>query len=299
MLDYQHLAALAAVIRRGSFEAAAEYLAVTPSAVSQRIKLLEERMGAVLVVRDQPCRGTAAGQRLCQHLEQVVLLEEGLRDLLPGQQDAAPRVSLRLSINADSLATWFIPAMAEAGSHLFDLVIDDQDHSADWLRRGEVQAAVTGHDRPVRGCSSKALGALRYIATASPEFVTRWCPDGFNEAAARQAPCLTFNHKDMLQQRWLGQVFGRAFQPPTHWIPSPHGFVDAARAGIGWGMNPQQMVRDDLETGQLVQLLPNAPLDVPLYWQQSRLNETLLAPLARAVGRAAVQHLQAPDLIPD
>ena len=55
MLDYAALAALAAVIREGSFERAASALHVTPSAVSQRIRSLEERVGCALVVREQPC----------------------------------------------------------------------------------------------------------------------------------------------------------------------------------------------------------------------------------------------------
>ena len=53
MLDYSALSALAAVIREGSFERAAQSLHVTPSAVSQRIRLLEERLGCALVVREQ------------------------------------------------------------------------------------------------------------------------------------------------------------------------------------------------------------------------------------------------------
>lgn len=54
-LGADQLAALAAVIECGSFDAAADRLHVTPSAVSQRIKALESRVGQVLVVRDKPC----------------------------------------------------------------------------------------------------------------------------------------------------------------------------------------------------------------------------------------------------
>ncbi len=57
MLDYAALSALAAVVREGSFERAARALHVTPSAISQRIRLLEERVGCALVIRDQPLPG--------------------------------------------------------------------------------------------------------------------------------------------------------------------------------------------------------------------------------------------------
>jgi LysR family transcriptional regulator (chromosome initiation inhibitor) len=292
MLDYALLAALAAVVRTGSFERAAQQLHVTPSAVSQRVKLLEERMGAILVVRGQPCTATPAGLRLCQHVERVALLESELRGALPGLEPAAPPVTLRVAVNADSLATWFVAAMAEVPGCLFDLVLDDQDHSADWLRRGEVLAAVTASAKPVQGCDSSPLGALRYVATASPAFVRRHFPDGLNEPAIARAPCLTFNSKDRLQAQWLLQALGTAVAPLTHWLPSSQAFVDAALAGLGWGMNPEVLVAGHLRAGRLVALMPGQPLDVPLFWQRSRIASRTLADLTRAVLRAARAALQ-------
>ncbi|PWC49635.1 LysR family transcriptional regulator ArgP [Azospirillum sp. TSA6c] len=294
MLDYPLLAALAAVIRTGSFERAARQLHVTPSAVSQRVKLLEERLGTVLVVRGQPCTGTAAGQRLCQHLEQVALLESELRGALPGLSPADGPVTLRIAVNADSLATWFVGAMAEVPGCLFDLVLDDQDHSAEWLRKGEVLAAVTASAAPVPGCNSHPLGALRYRATASPDYLRRHFPDGVTAESLATAPCLTFNRKDRLQAQWLRLVLSDhepVPTPPTHWLPSTHAFVDGALAGLGWGMNPDPLVADHLTAGRLVELAPGRPLDVPLHWQQSRIAGTALAELSRAVLRSGRQAL--------
>ncbi len=283
MLDYAHLSALAAVIRTGSFERAAQQLNVTPSAVSQRIKLLEERLGVVLVVRGQPCTATEVGQRLCQHVEQVAMLESSLRQSLPGLRAESRPVTLRIAVNADSLATWFIAAMARAEGYLFDLVLDDQDHSAEWLRRGEVVAAVTAHSTPIQGCDCHPLGALRYVATASPDYCARWFADGFSNSAAAHAPCLVFNQKDRLQADWLRQVLGADPRPPLHWLPSSQAFVDAAIAGIGWGMNPEPLVIDHLRAGRLVAIKPDQPLDVPLFWQQSRIVSPVLTHVTRAV----------------
>lgn len=293
MLDYALLSSLAAVVRTGSFERAAQQLNVTPSAVSQRVKLLEERIGAVLVVRGQPCVATEAGQRLCQHVEQVALLEDSLRQTLPGLQPEIRPVTLRVSVNADSLATWFIRAMAETDGFLFDLVLDDQDYSADWLSRGEVVAAVTSHGKPIQGCNCYPLGALRYAATASPEYVKRWFPDGVNAQAAAKAPCLIFNQKDRLQTIWLRQALGADIRPPAHWLPSSQAFVDAALAGLGWGMNPEVLVREHLQAGRLVALMPSQPLEVPLFWQQSRIVGPLLRDVTRAVLKTARSQLAA------
>lgn len=295
MLDYALLSALAAVVRTGSFDRAAQQLHVTPSAISQRVKQLEDRLGTVLVVRGTPCTGTPAGQRLCQHVEQVALLESELHHDLPGLRHAGPPVSVRIAVNADSVATWFIAAMAETPDCLFDLVLDDQDHSADWLRRGEVLAAVTASAKPVQGCDSTPLGALRYIATTAPAFVRRHFPDGVDAESLARAPRLTFNAKDRLQARWTMQAVGKETASPTHWLPSPQAFVDAALAGLGWGMNPETLVADHLRDGRLVALIPDQPLDIPLFWQRSRIVSTTLADITRAVLRTARATLQQPQ----
>jgi LysR family transcriptional regulator, chromosome initiation inhibitor len=283
MLDYALLSALAAVIRTGSFERAAQHLHVTPSAISQKIKLLEERIGAVLVIRGQPCTATEAGQRLCQHVEQVALLESALSHSLPGVRSGTVPVTLRIAVNADSLATWFITAMAQTKEYLFDLVLDDQDFSADWLRRGEVVAAVTSHGAAIQGCNSHPLGALRYVATASPDYIARWFPAGLDPESAGRAPCLIFNQKDRLQNIWLQQALGADILPPLHWLPSSQAFVDAVLAGLGWGMNPEILIREYLKTGRLVALDPSVPFEVPLFWQESRVVSPVMADVTRAV----------------
>lgn len=288
--DPDHLAALSAILRHGSFEAAATRLAVTPSAISQRIKALEDKVGASLVNRATPCTATATGLRIAKHAEDVGLLENQLaRDLsLDGTTGSA---RLRVAVNADSLATWFIDAMAAVPDLTFDLVIDDQDHSADWLKRGEVSAAVTASGKPVTGCDTVPLGALRYIATAGKGFMKKWFTDGVSAETLAVAPCLNFNEKDRLQRDWIIRHFGPRISPPTHFVPSTHGFVDAARAGIGWGMNPEPLVRGPIRNGRLVPLLPDAPMDVPLAWQVSRIMAPALEPVTAAVRAAAEKRL--------
>ncbi|QLF70906.1 LysR family transcriptional regulator ArgP [Peteryoungia desertarenae] len=293
MIDAAQLAALAAVLRLGSFDRAARQLGVTSSAISQRIRLLEERIGAVLVIRSQPCEATETGLRVLRHAEEVGLLEQALRRELGLVEEIATQVTVRLAVNADSLATWFIDAMAETPDLLFDLVLDDQDHSADWLKRGEVRAAISSSPHAVQGCDCLPLGALRYVATASPAFVERWFPAGrVTVASMTKAPALVFNRKDRLQQQWTALVLGEASVGPCHWLPSSQAFVDAAVAGLGWGMNPEGLVRPLIDQGRLAALLPKTPLDVPLYWHVSRSVQSVLRPLTKAVTKAAGRHLR-------
>lgn len=291
MLDYALLEALAAVVDEGSFERAARRLRITPSAVSQRVKLLEERTGAALVRRGQPCTATEAGRRLCRHQAEVALLESGLGAAFAGLAPAEAIPTVRIAVNADSLATWFLPALGALEGFDFDLVVDDEVHTAEWLRRGEVVAAVSTDPGPIAGCSHRRLGRLVYAATASPAFVARWFARGVSEETLALAPALQFNAKDRLQDRWIESLFGRAAPRRMHRIPSSHGFVDAARAGLGWGMNPRMLVDGDLASGRLVDLRKGHDLAVPLTWHWSRAVEAALRPLTDAVMRGARERL--------
>lgn len=291
IFDPLQLAALAAVHRRGSFDLAAADLGITQPAVSQRLRALEDRAGVLLIRRGSPSMATDAGLRLIRYFDEVVLLEGLVADELPGVQSGA--VTLRIAVNADSLATWVIPALAQVPDVLFDLVIDDQDFSQDWLRRGEVAAAVTSHAGPLQGCDTLPLGALRYIATASPGYMSRWFAQGVTAAALAQAPALTFSDKDQLQAQWVAaRGLGLRSGFPSHRIASTQGFVDACLHGLGWGLNPEPLVAQHLAAGRLVELVPGARLDVALHWQFARLTALVLQPLTRAMRMAAAQMLR-------
>lgn len=293
MIDYPALAAVAAVRREGSFERAAGALCITPSAISQRIRGLEERLGAILIIRGQPCRPTDFGLRLLAHYDKVRLLEADLAPVL-GSDDAGTPPTLRIAVNADSLATWFPAAVAafgrEAGVSL-DLVLDDEGHTADRLRTGEVVAAVTADPGPVPGCRTIPLGALRYAACASPAFVSRHFSDGVNAAALVAAPVLRFNARDRLQARWSADTHGTETLGFVHWVPSTHAFLDLAVAGLAWGLQPITLAAPHLTAGRLVELPPGRPLDVDLFWTVSRLASAALKGLTQGVQEAARQRL--------
>ncbi len=292
MLDYSALAALAAVVREGSFERAARALHVTPSAISQRIRLLEERAGCALVVRGQPCRATEAGRRLCQHVDRVRLLEQELEGAVPtlAPPEGVARVPLPVAVNADSLATWFAPAMAAFAAQapvLMEIAVDDQDHTAQWLRSGAVMAAVTGAARPPAGCNSRPLGSMRYIAAATPAFAARHFTQGVGAGTLARAPSLVFNTKDELQAQWARRICHRHVELPRHTLPSPQAFVTATLAGMGWGLHPQALIESLLKNGSLVELVPGEPLDVPLHWQQARAASAVLDGLTQQLVAAA------------
>lgn len=284
-LPLDQVRTLLAVVDEQSFDAAAAVLHVTPSAVSQRIKALEHRTGRVLLLRTKPITLTASGQVLARfarsltQLEQDALSELGL--------DSSTR-TLSIAVNADSLATWFLPSLAGLPSSLsiaFDLQREDQDHTAALLREGLVMAAVTASPQPVQGCTSVRLGRMRYRAMASPAFITRWLASPLSTSLPT-APVILFDRKDDLQDRFLRALTRRrTFTQVRHHIPASESFVDAVAAGLGWGMVPE--IQAASRSDALVDLSPDRPLDVPLCWQQWKLDSPALAAVADAVANGA------------
>ncbi|APA85218.1 LysR family transcriptional regulator ArgP [Paraburkholderia sprentiae WSM5005] len=296
MLDYALLDALAAVVRHGSFDRAASELNVTPSAVSQRVKLLEERVGSVLVKRGQPCVATTSGALLCRHTERVQLLEAELNGRVPALPGALgqPWPALRVAVNDDSVGTWFIDAVAPfcvEREMLLDLVIDDQDYTAQRIRDGSVQGAITTQAEPVQGCRSTRLGRMRYLAVCSPGFFARYFADGVTRDSLRRTPCVDFNPKDQLQRRFMRRITRAELDPPLHWIPHVAGFLRACATSLGWGMCPERMIAGHLQRGELVEIAPGKPIDVDLYWQSWRLSIGWLDDFSAMLRKRAAEFL--------
>lgn len=301
MLDYQSLLALSVVVQEGSFERAAARLNVTPSAVSQRLKSLEERVGCSLVVRGQPCVPTEIGRRLCLHVDRVQLLEHELLGDIPSIEPGdSSNVQIAVAVNADSLATWFGLALAEFAdmfSVLIQVSVDDEGHTSEWLKKGSVLAAVSSIQKPAAGCNSTPLGSMRYVAAASPKFMRRYFPEGVTYESLRAAPSLMFNSKDMLQKKWVRQYLKRDIELPRHLLPSPQAFVVSALSGMGWGMHPESLIEAHLKKGRLVPIAQDSTLDVPLYWHQARAASVLLNGLKESVLKHARRELNRPDTL--
>lgn len=285
--DPAHLRALSAAVSEGTLDAAARALHITPSAVSQRLRALEVATGRVLLIRTKPVQATQSGEVVLRLARQIELLTgEAHAELNPGT-DARPH-TLPLAINADSLGTWVLPALAPLASDVtFDLHREDEEHTAALLRAGTVVAAITTDPDPIAGCSTTRLGTMRYRPLASPAFAARWFPDGVTPAALAAAPVVVFDRKDDLQRRFLADHAPAGAAPPTHYVPSSADFLAAVRLGMGWGMLPTLQSADDEARGDLVALDPNASVDVVLHWQQWKLRSPVLDRVAGAITDAA------------
>ena len=297
-LLHPQLEAFLAVIEEGSFDRAAKRLCITPSALSQRIKGLEDRLGAVLVKRSVPSVATQAGEKLLRRAQSMRLLEaETLTDFRPGEGDETAR--LTILVNNDSLATWLPEALADFAAETkgervsLELLTDDQDHALESLRNGTAIAVVTSEAHPVSGARATPLGAMRFIAVTSPALAASLGSVGF-ETSLQSAPVIFYDRKDTLQDRFLAS-FGigpEAFTGLVHYAPSPTAMIDLAARGLGWCMAPESLAKPWIDRGQVVALAPEHAIDVPLYWQSSAIRSALLTRLGAVIRKTAAKRLR-------
>ena len=288
-LDLGQLRAFDATVRGGTLDAAARTLHVTPSAISQRLRALEIATGRILLVRTKPVQVTESGEAVLRLARQVDLLAADVARELGEDPSSKPVPTLPIAVNADSMATWVLPALASlAGDLCFDLHREDQEHTSALLRSGTVMAAVTAEATPVPGCTSTRLGGMRYRPMATPAFTRRWFPTGPTPEALARAPVVVLDRKDDLQHRYLLDRAGPDAAPPVHYVPASADYVTAVTLGLGWGMVPDQQVH-----GAAAELVPldGAALDVVLHWQQWKLRSPTLDRVREAVLEAARREL--------
>lgn len=301
--DYDSLVVLAAVVRTGSFDAAAKSLNVTQSAVSQRIKQLEEKVGSILIQRGRPCVATEDGMLLCQHHEQIDLLrhELGQQLRMTGSGRRSAGIKVRIAVNSDSLATWFPSVVKRAANDLglwLEVIPDDQDFTEERLRSGDALAVVTTSDRSVAGCTAIAIGAMNYLAVASPDFVKTHFRDGVSSKTLAKAPAIRFDRKDSLPNQWMAQAIGEEVTAAHHDIPSYEGHLICCLDGIGWAMMPSLTVGPMVESGELVELVPGERIVMPLFWQTRSQASTTLRELSNVVSKVASDWLDTPEQEP-
>lgn len=293
MLDYAALHCFREVLRYGSFERGAQALNLTQSAVSQKIKRLEQNIGGPVLVRHKPLTPTPLGQQLIAHIQKVNVLEEQLDTLRGGSDQTTP---LSVAVNNDVLATWFTRVMAKFGEqrtnpvHIYNA---DQTQTRMLLQQGKVMACISQTGTPVTGGQSARLGIMNYQLYASPSFIQRHLHSGITTEHVMRTPGLLYDEFDAtLLCDYQRECLHYAPSLNTcHWYPSSHGFAKMAIEGVAWALLPTLQVKHEVNSGQLVSLFPDKQLGVPLFWHWTELTSNALSEFGQVVKQVSKAQL--------
>lgn len=298
MIDHAQLEALLAVERYGGFVAAAERIGLSASALSQRVKLLEQRLGLVLVHRGRPIRLTDSGLRLCRYAETIEQMEgQVLQAFSPdviGADGTIPR--LKVVVDHDSAATWLPDFFDEDANsndaRLIEFELADQDRSIEEMKAGHALAGVSSSPEAYQGYKARSLGTFVYRAAASPDCSMRYRLKEGDPAAVTKAPAIGLSATDDRPRDWVREAYGWDGILPTHVIPDALTVLEACRRSVGWSVFPTALIDDEIAQGKLVDLEPGAVIRRRLYWHVSTMAEAALAGVTRRVMRVAQAYLQ-------
>ena len=283
MLSSKSCEAFLAVAESGSFDEAAQRLCITASAVTLRVQALEKDLGQILLLRERPCRVTQAGQKLLEHLQHQRLREQNLLQQFMGQSSQHEFHQFSIATNADSLSTWLLKVLQSTlikHKIALKLSLDDQTQTHQLLETGLVNACISTESTAMKGCEVHDLGQMTYRMVATPSFVARWFKNGIHRDALRHAPAIIFNGKDLMHHQVILNLFGLNQQSyPHYFIPASTAFVEAVHLGLGFGLVPECQIGDDLQTGKLVEIMPNAKTEMKLYWHHWKQQSVLLQQL--------------------
>ncbi len=293
-LDYKWIEALEAIVTQGSFERAAEDLYISQSAISQRLKQLEKFLAQPALIREQPPRPTLVGKKLLSLHKRVKLLESELIPELANQEQERA-LSISIATNADSLATWLLPAISpvmKSRKVEMNIVVFGESRTLDKMKSGEVVGAISQEEKPIQGCDADYLGRIDYVCVASPDFVSRYFSDGVNFKTLASAPAVSFDQYDDLHKQFLHQYFNVPRDTIiNHTVASSEAFVKLALSGVAYCLIPRLQIESELASGALVDVTPNFFLTHRLYWHHWQLESGLLQEVTKAVTHYAKEHL--------
>jgi len=295
MLSTKSCEAFLAVAESGSFEEAAQQLCITASAVTLRVQSLEKNLGQILLLRERPCRVTQTGQKLLEHLQHQRLREQNLLQQFMGQSSQHEFHQFSIATNADSLSTWLLKVLQTTlikHKIALKLSLDDQTQTHQLLETGLVNACISTESIAMKGCEVHYLGQMTYRMVATPSFVEKWFKDGIHRDALRKAPAIIFNDKDLMHHQVILNLFGLTQQSyPHYFIPSSTAFLEAVHLDLGFGLLPEYQIGDDLQTGKLMEIMPNAKTEMKLYWHHWKQQSVLLQQLTIDLLEKAQLHM--------
>jgi len=252
------------VVERGSFAAAAEGSGMTPTMVGNHVRELERRLQGRLINRTTRRQSlTELGKRYHARCLEILTLVDSA-ELDAREMQVSPRGRLRVSCPITYGTRALVPVLASFldRNPEVEVELSLSDRFADLAEEG-FDAAIRVGELPDSGLIARPLRASPRVACASPAYLAR---HGHPQVPA-----------DLAQHNCLAFLF--ATGPERDWcFPRPDGkgserinvrgrldvnggmaLREAALAGLGVILQPELMLKEDLEEGRLVRLFSDWP----------------------------------------
>ena len=249
-----------ALATAGSLTKAAEILKVSVSHVSKQLHSLEEDLGVQLINRSTRNRSlTAEGKRYAQYSAQIVSLIQEADALVTDTRDEISG-HIRLALSRSFATLHIIPALDKLQKKHPLLTIDVSlfDHKVDMLAE-EIDLWFTTYEDISEGYVAQRIADTRFLLLASPEYLkihgAPKHPDELN-----QYNCVTYHSKSRSCNNWSFARGDEEFSisvSGNYRVNLAEGVRDALTSGKGIGYLASYLLTDELETGKLVQLLPD------------------------------------------
>lgn len=254
-----HLRALANVAHWRSFRGAAKAMNLSPSALSQAVRTLEQSLGVPLLQRTtRSVTPTEAGAQLLGELRPLLAaLEAALAGV--GEFRTALRGTLRLNLPRSAASLWLEPLLggflkAHRG---IQMEVVTQDGLVDIVRDG-FDAGVRFPQAVPRDMVALPVGPRqRFVVVAAPELVqSHGVPLHPSDLAA--LPCIRQRFPSGALYQWefsrAGETIAVSVDGPLT-VDEQQLAVRSALDGVGWAYLYEALARTGLQSGQLVQAL--------------------------------------------
>lgn len=273
----ESMAVFVRAVDLGSFAAAAVALDLSGPMVGKHVRFLEERLGVRLLNRTTRRQSLTDFGRAYYERCRVVLAEAEAADALAADQLSEPRGRLRVTMPAHFGRHCVTPVLLRLARQypMLELDLSLSDRFADLAEDGYDLAIRTGVLDDKAGVIARRVARQGMVVCAAPSYLeTHGEPRRIEDLADHQA--IVYRRLGQIVQPWL---FPREGQPTQENMPSGRlrlddldAIADATAEGMGLAWLPWWLVRERIQVGALVALLPDQPrylYDCHALWLQT------------------------------
>lgn len=249
-----NLIAFEAVVNRGTVHGAADEVGLSQTGVTQRIRSLENELGATLFTRSR--KGmvlTKEGEALHRYCVAAKDLAGATLSQITGAAvESEVQVSLTgpTSIMSSRIVNQCSSLIRDFPNLLFDFKINDLLSRIEFLRNGTVQLAVVPPELVAKEMDSKLLKPEKFLLVGSPQ----WKGRKIKEIISNEK-IIDFDYSDDTSISYL-KHFGMLdlMKSARHFVNENGALIKMFMSGIGYGTLNSEIAVPYLERGELIPL---------------------------------------------